>query len=313
MISVESDEEAVSLFSDRKKIAAPFLILGGGSNLLFTGNFNGTVLHSEIEGIRIEEKSDDYTIISAGSGVLWDKLVEWSVNNGYGGLENLSQIPGTVGASPVQNIGAYGVEVKETIEKVIAVSISDGSITEFNKTDCDFSYRSSIFKLEAKNKYLITRVFYKLANAPSFYLNYGSLNDEVNKLGGITLKNIRTAVINIRKSKLPDPEITGNAGSFFRNPVVNFIAAADLKKMYPGMPVYSEQSESNKLAAGWLIDQCGWKGKRIGDAGVHDKQALVLINYGKATGEEIVMLSEEIKRSVREKFGIELEREVEVI
>jgi UDP-N-acetylmuramate dehydrogenase len=313
MFSIQSEEEAVSLLSNHKKMAKPFLVLGGGSNILFTGNFSGTVLHPEIEGIKIEEKHPDYLIVSAGSGILWDYLVAWSVNNGYGGLENLSLIPGTVGASPVQNIGAYGVEVKDAIEKVRAVAISDGSMKEFSKSDCSFSYRSSIFKSNEKNKYLITRVFYRLTISPLFNLDYGSLKDEVTELGSITLKNVRTAVMNIRKSKLPDPEIIGNAGSFFRNPVVSSTAAESLMRMYPGMPVYRDQSESTKLAAGWLIEQCGWKGKRIGDAGVHEKQALVLINYGNATGEEIFNLSEEIKKSVRNMFGIELEREVEVV
>jgi UDP-N-acetylmuramate dehydrogenase len=313
MISIESEDEAVSLFSNRKKIPGPFLVLGGGSNMLFTGNFNGTVFHPEIEGISIEERHNDYIIISAGSGVVWDELVGWSVENGYGGLENLSLIPGTVGASPVQNIGAYGVEVKERIEKVRAVSISDGSIKEFSKADCNFAYRNSIFKIEEKNKYLITRVFYKLTNSPMFNLNYGSLKDEVNEFGNITLKNVRSAIIKIRKSKLPDPEKIGNAGSFFRNPVVSSTIAENLKKLYPAMPLYSDQSGSYKLAAGWLIEQCHWKGKRIGDAGVYEKQALILVNHGKATGEEIYNLSEEIRKSVSGKFGIELELEVEVV
>jgi UDP-N-acetylmuramate dehydrogenase len=313
MISIESEDEAVSLFSNRKKKTNLCLVLGGGSNMLFTGNFNGTVLHPEIDGIRIEERHHDYLIISAGSGVVWDELVGWSVENGFGGLENLSLIPGTVGASPVQNIGAYGVEVKDTIEKVRAVKISDGSISELNKTDCNFSYRSSIFKFEEKNKYLITRVFYRLTICPLFNLDYGSLKDEVNELGNITLKNVRAAVIKIRKNKLPDPEITGNAGSFFRNPVVSNTTAETLQKLYPAIPSYRDQSGCTKLAAGWLIEQCGWKGKRIGDAGVYEKQALILVNHGKATGEEIYNLSEEIRESVSGKFGIELEREVEVV
>jgi UDP-N-acetylmuramate dehydrogenase len=313
MISIESEDEAISLFSNLKKIPGLFLVLGGGSNMLFTGNFNGTLLHPEIEGIRIEEQHHDYIIISAGSGVVWDELVGWSVENGFGGLENLSLIPGSAGASPVQNIGAYGVEVKDTIEKVRAVSISDGSIKEFSKTDCSFSYRSSIFKFEEKNKYLITRVFYRLTISPVFNLDYGSLKDEVNELGNITLKSVRAAIIKIRKSKLPDPEIIGNAGSFFRNPVVSNTTAENLKKSFPAMPLYRDQYGSFKLAAGWLIEQCGWKGKRIGDAGVYGKQALILVNHGKATGEEIFNLSEEIRRSVKGKLGIELEREVEVV
>lgn len=313
MISIETEEEAVSLFSGCKKIPGPSLILGDGSNMLFTGDFSGTILHPVIKGINIEEKHSDHVIISAGAGITWDKLAEWSVNNGYGGLQNLSLIPGTVGASPVQNIGAYGVEVKDSIEKVRAVSINDGSITEFSKNDCMFGYRNSVFKLEEKGKYMITRVYYKLTVGELFNLKYGSLEEEVIKLGSVTLRNIRQAVINIRKSKLPDPEIIGNAGSFFKNPVVTIPAAESLKKRFPGITTFDDESGGIKLAAGWLIDQCGWKGKRIGDAGVHHKQALILVNYGKATGKEIYNLSEEIKISVMEKFGIKLEREVEVI
>jgi UDP-N-acetylmuramate dehydrogenase len=313
MISIETEEEAISLLSYNKSLSNPLLILGGGSNMLFINDFDGTILYPEIEGIRIEEKFTEYVIVSSGSGVNWDKLVEWSVINGYGGLENLSLIPGKVGASPVQNIGAYGVEVNDVIEKVRAVSIENGALTEFSKNDCRFRYRNSIFKDELKGKYLITRVYYRLTINPLLNLNYGSLKEEVNKLGSITLKNVRQAVINIRRSKLPDPDIIGNAGSFFKNPVVSSSVAENLKKMYHLMPSYEDQSGNIKLAAGWLIEQCGWKGRRIGDAGVHDKQALVLVNHGNATGKEIYNLSEEIIKSVLEKFGIELEREVEVV
>lgn len=313
MIRVRTEKEAISLLKDHKLLYNPLFILGGGSNLLFTSDFIGTILHPEIAGIKIEVRHPEYAIVSSGAGVNWDKLVEWSVNNGYGGLENLSLIPGMVGATPVQNIGAYGVEVKDIVEKVRTVSIKDGSITEFSNNDCLFEYRNSIFKSEIKGKYLITRVYYKLTTRPLLKPDYASLNDEIEKLGKATLKNVRQAVINIRRSKLPDPEITGNAGSFFKNPLVSSSAAEFLKTRYPQMPVYEDQSGGTKLAAGWLIDQSGWKGKRIGDAGVHDKQALVLVNYGNATGKDIFELSEKIKESVSEKFGVELEREVEVV
>jgi len=313
LISVKTEEEAISVLKERKSLKYPLFIIGGGSNLLFTGDYKETLLHPEIEGITIEEKHPEYVIVSSGSGVNWDKLVEWSVNNGYGGLENLSLIPGMVGASPVQNIGAYGVEVKDTIEKVRAVSIEDGSITEFSKNDCRFGYRNSIFKSEIKGKYLVTRVYYRLTTNPLLKPDYGSLNDKIKKPGEVTLKTVREAVINIRRSKLPDPELIGNAGSFFKNPVIESSVAGILKKEYSKMPCYKEPTGNVKLAAGWLIDQCGWKGKRIGDAGVHDKQALVLVNYGNATGKEIFDLSEKIKESVSEKFGVELEREVEVV
>jgi len=312
IVHLRTEEEAVSLFRNKNSFKNPFLIIGGGSNLLFTNDFNGTVLLPELEGIIIEKQDHEDVIISAGAGVNWDKLVEWSVENGYAGFENLSLIPGNVGATPVQNIGAYGVEVKDLIEKVRAVCVKDGSIVEFSNKDCYFNYRNSIFKGENKNKYLIIKVYYRLTTRPLLKLDYGSLNDEIKHLGDITLKNVRQAVINIRRSKLPDPEIIGNAGSFFKNPVVSTYFAEYLKSSFPGMPAYEDKG-GKKLAAGWLIEHCGWKGKKIGNTGVHDKQSLVLVNYGNATGKEIWLLSEKIKESVRDKFGIELEREVEVV
>jgi UDP-N-acetylmuramate dehydrogenase len=311
--SVNTEEEAISFFNDNVSSDNPFLILGGGSNILFTSDFKGTILHPEFTGIIVEEQDKENVIISAGAGVNWDKLVEWSVNKGYCGLENLSLIPGLAGATPVQNIGAYGVEVKDSIERVKAISICDGSIRIFSNSDCNFDYRNSTFKMENKGKYLITRIYYRLSTNHLPKLDYGTLNEELKQNGEATLKNIRQAVINIRRRKLPDPEILGNAGSFFKNPVVTNYVAERLREMYPLIPAYKDPSGRIKLAAGWLIDQCGWKGKRIGDAGVHEKQALVLVNYGNATGKEIFDLSEKIKISVWEKFDIELEREVEVV
>jgi len=315
LINIRTEEELISLFRGKSSLKQPLLILGGGSNILFTDDYRGTIIYPDIEGINIEraECGDGNVMVSAGAGVVWDKLVEWTVNNGFGGLENLSLIPGKVGATPVQNIGAYGVEVKDFIEKVRTISVSDGSLRIFSNEECEFGYRNSIFKNREKGKYLVTRVYFRLSDNPEVNLCYDSLKEEVSRLGPETLKNIRQAVINIRKSKLPDPEETGNAGSFFKNPVVAESLANDLRVKYPGMPVYDEKAGSKKLAAGWLIDRCGWKGKRINDAGVHPKQALVIVNYGKASGKEIFSLSEEIKKSVWEKFGIELEREVEVL
>jgi UDP-N-acetylmuramate dehydrogenase len=313
LVSVKSEKEAISFLTDPKSFSQPLLILGDGSNLLFTGNFKGTLLHSEIGGITIEDRHSGYVIVSAGSGIEWDKFVEWSVNNRFGGAENLSLIPGLVGATPVQNIGAYGVEVKDIIEKVQTVSIDDGNVKEFSKNDCRFEYRNSIFKGEIKGKYFITKVFYKLTTRSVLKMDYGSLRSETLKLGEPTLKNVREAVMRTRKNKLPDPELTGNAGSFFKNPVVLDSVAEYLKISYPNLPVYEDISGSKKLAAAWLIDHCGWKGKRIGDAGVHETHALVLVNFGNATGIEIFSLSEAIKKSVHEKFGIELESEVEVV
>ena len=313
MVHARTEKEAVSLFNGSVHLKRPTLIMGGGSNLLFTGDFNGTIIIPGFRGIKTEEKSDEFVIISAGAGVIWDKLVEWSVLNGYGGLENLSLIPGLVGAVPIQNIGAYGVEARTTIVKVKAISTRDGSIRFFSNDECGFDYRNSIFKNREKGNYLVTRVYFRLKTNPMPDLAYGTLKDEVTKLGEPSPKNLRQAVINIRRSKLPDPAVIGNAGSFFKNPVVDNNVAEELKKRFPGLPCYKDRPGSVKLAAGWMIEHCGWKGKRIGDAGVHENQALVLINYGKATGKEIYDLSEEIRKSVSEKFDVDLEREVEVI
>jgi UDP-N-acetylmuramate dehydrogenase len=312
-ISVKSESEAIKVISRIGSVVRPILILGGGSNMLFTDDYKGTIIHPEIKGITIEETNQDYVIVSAGAGEEWDLFAEWTVENNFGGIENLSLIPGTVGAAPVQNIGAYGVEVKDTIEKVRAVSLENASVREFRKDECLFGYRSSIFKNDLKGKYLVTRVYFRLSTRPSLNLLYESLADEITKLGGATLKNARKAVINIRRSKLPDPAIIGNAGSFFKNPVVDISTAETLRKRYPQMPCYVEPSGGIKLAAGWLIEQCGWKGKRTGDTGVHEKQALVIVNYGDANGKEILNLSEEIRKSVWYRFEVELEREVEVI
>jgi UDP-N-acetylmuramate dehydrogenase len=313
LVTFKHEENAINFFKQQKGSIRKLIILGAGSNLLFTEDFHGTIIRPEMEGISLEGKNGDEVIVSAWAGVAWDKLVESTVSKGLGGLENLSLIPGFVGAAPVQNIGAYGVEVKDSIEKVRAISIEEGSVREFNNAECGFGYRDSIFKRELKWKYLITKVFFKLSAKPKLSLEYGSLKDEINKLGSISLVNVRNIVINTRQSKLPDPVQICNAGSFFKNPVVNVQIAERLKAKHPKIPVFKDHSGGVKIAAGWLIEQCGWKGKRVGDAGVHDKQALVIINHGNATGRELFNLSELIKKSVAEKFGIILEREVEVI
>jgi len=312
-ISTESEEEAAHLIRSGEMISGPKMVLGGGSNLLFISDFHGIILHPAIGGINIEEETNDHVIVSAGAGLIWDSLVEWTVSQKLGGLENLSLIPGTAGAAPVQNIGAYGREVSETITKVRGINIYDGTLNEFSNNDCMFGYRDSIFKRELKSKYLITKVTFRLSKEPEFRLDYGSLRQETEKQGEITLRTIRDAVIKLRRSKLPDPGTLGNAGSFFKNPVVSSEKGDEFKRKYPSIPFYDNQDGGTKLAAGWLIEQCGWKGKRTGDAGVHEKQALVLVNYGKATGIEIYELSEKIRKSVCDKFGVELEREVEVL
>lgn len=307
------EENAIHFFKQRKGSPQNYLVLGRGTNVLFTGDFHGTIIHPEMEGISLEGKKGNDVIVSAGAGVVWDQLVESTVNNGLGGLENLSLIPGLVGATCVQNIGAYGAEIKDTIEKVRAISLDDGSVIEFTNEECRFGYRVSIFKKELKGKYLITKVYFRLSTHPKLCLEYGSLKEEINKLGSTSLGNIRKIVISTRQSKLPDPDQIGNAGSFFKNPVVSESFVKDLETKFPKIPVFRDHSGGLKIAAGWLIEQCGWKGKRIGDAGVHDKQALVIVNHGNATGMELFDLSELIKKSVADKFGISLEREVEVI
>lgn len=307
-----SEEETIKAITELSK-NAPFLVLGGGSNLLFTENYSGTLIHPVTGGIKIESSNNDSVIISAGAGINWDYFVEWTVKNGLYGLENLSLIPGNVGASPVQNIGAYGTEVKESIEKVETVRIADGKSVRFYNRECGFGYRYSIFKGPEKGNYIVTRVHFSLTKKHKLNLDYGSVKDEVARHGEETLTNVRNAVINIRRTKLPDPEIIGNAGSFFKNPLVSERFATELKREYPLAPYYPDNSGRVKLAAGWLIEQCGWKGKRMGDAGVHDWQALVLVNHGNATGKDICNLSELIKKSVRERFGIDLENEVEIV
>lgn len=290
----------------------PILILGEGSNLLFVDDFDGLIINPNIPGISIVHEDRSNIWLEVGAGVVWDDLVEYAVSNRWGGIENLSLIPGKVGAAAVQNIGAYGMEIQNRIESVAGLDLE--TLTEYSieATDCAYAYRDSIFKNSLKDRFVITSVVIKLDKFPEFVLNYGDLKTETEKLGEVSLRNIRKAVIGIRESKLPDPKVYGNAGSFFKNPVVESVLAEQLKAVYPAMPTYPSSGKT-KLAAGWLIEQCGWKGFRRGDAGVHEKQALVLVNYGNATGKEIYDLSEEIRRSVIEKFGVELEREVNVI
>jgi len=313
LITFSMEENAINHLRQRSGPPEDYLILGAGSNVLFTSDFHGTIIHTNIEGVSVEEKKEDYVIISCAAGVIWDKLVELTVSYGFGGLENLSFIPGLVGAAPVQNIGAYGMEVGEVVEKVRAISLADGSVREFSRDECEFGYRDSVFKGKQKRKYLITRVFFRLSTRPKLSLEFGSIKEEINKLGVTSLTNVRKIVINTRQRKLPDPAVIGNAGSFFKNPLVESELADDLKTKYPGLPLFRDQTGCTKLAAAWLIDQCGWKGKRIGDAGVHDKQALVIVNHGNATGRELYEFSEKVRKSVFDKFGIDLEREVEVI
>ncbi len=287
------------------------LILGGGSNFLFTEDFEGTVFYPAMKGIEIIEEDEDFVYVRVGAGEVWDEWVAWAVEHGYGGVENLSLIPGHVGAAPVQNVGAYGMEAGDTIYRVEAIRLE---LVRIDATDCQFAYRDSIFKRLWKNQYLIARVIFRLTKKPEFRLEYGSIRNELDQLGGeISLKNIRRAIIRIRQEKLPDVAVLPNAGSFFKNPVVSGEMAEKLLLQYPELPVYQVDDERRKLAAGWMIEQCGWKGRSLGKAGVHKKQALVLVNEGGADGTEVACLANEIKKSVFLKFGVWLEPEVYIV
>ncbi len=291
----------------------PTLIIGKGSNLLFIDNFEGLVIHPQIKGIGQIDEDRDSIYIEVGAGVEWDEVVSFAVNYKLGGLENLSLIPGNTGAATVQNIGAYGVEICDCISLVRGFDLQTFEAVELKVEDCQYAYRDSIFKNELKGRFIVSSVVLKLEKYPSFKLAYGGLQAELEKKDEINLANIRNTIIDIRQSKLPDPQLIGNAGSFFMNPIVAKEKADKLTKEYPNMPTYPANDGYTKLAAAWLIDQCGWKGFRRGDAGVHENQALVLVNYGIATGKEIVALANEIKQSVKETFGVDLQEEVNFI
>jgi UDP-N-acetylmuramate dehydrogenase len=289
------------------------LVLGGGSNVLFTKNFEGLVLKNELKGIEIIQESSKNVLIKAGAGENWHQFVMHCIRQNYGGLENLSLIPGNVGASPMQNIGAYGVEIKDVFYELEAYHIRDKTTKTFSKDECKFGYRESVFKNIYKDQFIITSVTYRLNKEPVFNTSYGAIRHELENMEveDLSLDAISSAVINIRTSKLPDPRKLGNAGSFFKNPQVSMEKFLSLKDENAAIVAYP-QGKGMKLAAGWLIEQCGWKGYRKGDAGCYPKQALVLVNYGNATGKEIYELSEEIIASVKKKFGVELEREVNI-
>ncbi|MFY0254867.1 UDP-N-acetylmuramate dehydrogenase [Chitinophaga sp. 30R24] len=293
----------------------PVMILGGGSNILFTRDYNGWVLKNNISGITIAGEDNDYVYVKAGAGENWHQFVQYCIARQLGGLENLSLIPGNVGASPMQNIGAYGVEIKDVFHELEALHLKDQSIVTFNNADCHFGYRESIFKKAYKGEFVILSVTYRLSKHPRFNTSYGAINEELQRMGvqELSIQAISQAVINIRTSKLPDPAQIGNAGSFFKNPTVDQEKYETLKAAYPHLVAYPVGDRQFKLAAGWLIEQCSWKGYRDGDAGVHSKQALVLVNYGQASGGEIYTLSQQILDSVEEKFGVLLEREVNVV
>ncbi len=307
-----SEEDILSALSDDELKGLPRLVMGGGSNLLFTGNFDGYILQPLMQNLDVVEDGADSVLLRAGAGVAWDELVAHCVAKGWYGLENLSYIPGVVGASPVQNIGAYGVEAKDCIEKVEYIDTHDLRLKTLSNEQCRFGYRSSIFKQELRGRVVVAQVYFRLRKNGELFLSYGDLHTTVSGMGGPSLHNVRSAVILIRRSKLPDPAEVGNAGSFFKNPLVEKPLFDALLQQYPAMPGYAAGS-GVKIPAGWLIEQCGLKGARRGKVGVHPKQALVLVNYGGGTGSEVLALAREVCDAVLQKFGVALEMEVNVV
>lgn len=307
-VEYDSEEELIGLLPS---LESKYLHIGGGSNLLFRGNFDGTILHSVIKGIEIQENCGEYVLVRVGAGVVWDDFVAWTVERGWGGIENLSLIPGEVGASAVQNIGAYGVEAKDVIVQVKAIHLKTGEKRSFVTDECCYAYRQSIFKNELKGQYAITYVTYKLKVRPTLKLSYGNMKALLEKKN-VTVSDVRQFIIDTRNAKLPDPKVQGNAGSFFMNPVVSRDKFQEIQKDYPQMPYY-EVENGVKIPAGWMIEQCGWKGKSLGKAGVHEKQALVLVNLGGASSEEIVTLYNAVCKDVKETFGIDIHPEVNFI
>ncbi len=291
------------------------LILGGGSNVLLTKNFEGLVVKNNLKGIEVVKEDEQYVFVKAAAGEVWHELVMWCIQHQYAGLENLSLIPGCVGASPMQNIGAYGVEIKDTFYELEALEISTGEIKTFSKNDCEFGYRESVFKRQLKNQYIILSVTFCLSKIPKFHIEYGAIKQELDKLkvSALSIQAISQAIINIRSSKLPNPKDIGNAGSFFKNPEVTAHVFQKIKSNYPQLVAYPLDNGNYKLAAGWLIEQAGLKGYRNQDAGVHALQALVLVNYGNATGSDIYNLSTYVMETVKQKFSIQLEREVNIV
>lgn len=309
-LEYETTVEAQQVASILRETSLPYIIIGGGSNLLLTRDFPGIVVHSALKGWNIAGCR-----MACGSGETWDDIVDVSLQNGLYGAENLSLIPGDVGASAVQNIGAYGAEAKDFIREVHAIEIATGRLCVIDRDDCQYGYRQSRFKQEWKNRFLITMVVYEFSTDFQPRLDYGNIRSELERRGIVepTPQQLRQVIIDIRNAKLPDPKVQGNAGSFFMNPVVSRQKYEELAAQYPNMPHYTVDAQHEKIPAGWMIEQCGWKGKALGRAGVHDKQALVLVNLGGATGQEIVDLCETIRKDVSDKFGIDIHPEVNVI
>ena len=313
-VEYASVEELRGLWNAEREAVARALHIGGGSNLLFASDYEGLILHSAIKGYTVVKETEEEVEVRVGAGEVWDDFVAYTVANDWYGAENLSLIPGEVGASAVQNIGAYGVEAKDLIVSVDTFGLETGEERRFMQEECRYAYRESVFKQELKGKYAVTFVTYRLKKHPVFHLEYGNIRAELEKQGcQVDLENVRRIIIAIRQAKLPDPKVLGNAGSFFMNPVVPKMQFEALLVQYPDMPHYPVDEAHVKIPAGWMIDRCGWKGKRVGHAGVHEKQALVLVNCGGATGKEVMHLAEEIVASVRERFGVTIRPEVNYI
>lgn len=312
--SFKSLAELKELGAENKRLN-DLLILGGGSNILFTKDVDGLVLKNELKGIELVKENEAFYYVKAAAGEKWHQFVMHCIEHDYAGVENLSLIPGNVGASPMQNIGAYGVEIKDVFYQLEAYHLNDKKVVSFNLNDCEFGYRESVFKKKYKGQFVILNVTYKLRKNPVYNTSYGAIEQELEKMNlqELTIQNISKAVINIRRSKLPDPNEIGNAGSFFKNPEIDNKQFEELKTKFKNIIGYPVQPDKTKVAAGWLIEQCGWKGYREGDAGCHAKQALVLVNYGNATGDQVYQLSQKIVDSVQEKFGVTLEREVNIV
>lgn len=315
LASFSSLEELQEVLNNQSLALHNSLVLGGGSNILLTKDVDGLVLKNEIKGIDIVSEDEEYVYVKVGGGENWHQFVLYCIEKNLAGVENLSLIPGNVGASPMQNIGAYGVEIKDVFHSLEAMHIGEMKMQTFSNKDCAFGYRESVFKNKYKGQFIITSVTYRLNKKPTFNTSYGAIQQELEKMGvqELSIKVVSQAVINIRSSKLPDWTKIGNAGSFFKNPQVKNAKFHELKQMFPTIPSFPVDETHTKIPAGWLIEQCGWKGYHKGDAGCYEKQALVLVNYGSATGSEIYSLSQEIIESVQNKFGISLEREVNII
>lgn len=314
-VSVNSVNQIKELIESTQFKSNTHLILGGGSNLLLTKNVDGLVIKNELLGIEEIKENEHSVYVKCSAGVVWHEFVMWCINKNYGGIENLALIPGCTGASPMQNIGAYGVEIKDTFYELEAIELSTGNLRVFTKSDCDFGYRESVFKRKFRNQFIITSVTFELSKIPTFHMEYGAIKQELDlmQINNVTIKAIAQAIINIRSSKLPNPKEIGNAGSFFKNPEVDEETYLRLKKEFQNIVAYPLENKNYKLAAGWLIEQSGLKGYRDGDAGVHKLQALVLVNYGNATGNQILDLSSHVLQTVKNKFGVILEREVNII